>query len=1058
MKKRTTLLIRWLALMLLLSLSLSVVVGCTPTEDETSESQSESESESASESESESGSTETQTATYTVNVKSVGGLPLSDVTVRIYKDASMQDLADFGTTDKNGSLSITLKASSTYHAKLTAPEGYAVLDKYALVGATTNIALTSSVIEDDEGDGTNQPDGFKSFYKLGDVMHDFTMTDTDGNEIKLSELLKRETGKGKNGVLLNFWYTSCSYCIQEFPGLNSAYKKLAEQYGVELIAINDYESDNAWEVKNFKDVLWTKPVEINDKGQSVGGYGEEALAFPMTKDFTYNLAYAFGIGGYPTTVMIDRYGVITMVHSGAIAESKFEAMFETLGSPTYTQKLYSSMEELIPLAKPGDLGLVMPDNDALVGAFASKEEGKTPSVVFYPERESAAAEFAFPFEVVEKDGFSAIRSTNETRENSYAILYADVTLEAGQAVAFDYYLSSEEINDEFLVFVDNKNIFAVSGESDGWKTCVAFVAERAGTYTLAFCYLKSDTIDDGDDSVWLKNLRLSTLAELEGATEPVYIHRYAADVLNETMSGYKFYVDVILGSDGLYYVDKDKNGTVDATDPLLLADLNNAGTHFSADSVYMLAYYGEVVKDGVNYYDKLLPYFSYASNSNIYGVCSVNEELKALLDVVAEACGTDVGNDKEWLQMCVYYDAYGTDGERLADPSKGLAPHNAYVAVEGTNEVSYNRPLVPRGLLHKFTPTRTGVYRIQSSAVDGAGKPARCEGWIFSEDGWKDVSNPYALLTYEYCERLYDSVENVSMVYYMEEGKDYYINVAYYNMYQYGTIPFTITYLGEDYDYFRSAAQGVFTTEDDTLDIDHLILPGTKALLHTDGYYYADRNENGTVDADESRIYADFSMMSQMFSSTLTEVVYADMFNFKYSDFDMEILGFLKSDKCEGETLEEKQEFCFNYYKTTYANLVAEEFMTEENYAEKLVELREIFDGIYHGSAVGDENSDKTARMKAILEDVYGYTATEEEDGSLTITYSKALAAEQLSADPYESATAHTADELVGCIAVNEELASLLQMLMDTYVFKNVEDSWRSLCYYYQRNPGEGIE
>jgi hypothetical protein len=40
-------------------------------------------------------------------------------------------------------------------------------------------------------------------------------------------------------------------------------------------------------------------------------------------------------------------------------------------------------------------------------------------------------------------------------------------------------------------------------------------------------------------------------------------------------------------------------------------------------------------------------------------------------------------------------------------------------------------------------------------------------------------------------------------------------------------------------------------------------------------------------------------------------------------------------------------------------------------------------------------------------------------------------------------------EELVGCVAVDAELASLLQMLMDKFTFEGVENSWLKLCYYY---------
>jgi hypothetical protein len=48
-------------------------------------------------------------------------------------------------------------------------------------------------------------------------------------------------------------------------------------------------------------------------------------------------------------------------------------------------------------------------------------------------------------------------------------------------------------------------------------------------------------------------------------------------------------------------------------------------------------------------------------------------------------------------------------------------------------------------------------------------------------------------------------------------------------------------------------------------------------------------------------------------------------------------------------------------------------------------------------------------------------------------------------------------DEVKGCVEVNAELAEILQMLMDKYTFKDVENSWVKLCYYYEY-IGEGWE
>ncbi|MBO5657748.1 MAG: hypothetical protein J6R94_06145, partial [Agathobacter sp.] len=39
--------------------------------------------------------------------------------------------------------------------------------------------------------------------------------------------------------------------------------------------------------------------------------------------------------------------------------------------------------------------------------------------------------------------------------------------------------------------------------------------------------------------------------------------------------------------------------------------------------------------------------------------------------------------------------------------------------------------------------------------------------------------------------------------------------------------------------------------------------------------------------------------------------------------------------------------------------------------------------------------------------------------------------------------------ERKGCVVVNEELAEVLQLLMDKYTFQNVDNAWAKLCYYY---------
>ena len=47
-------------------------------------------------------------------------------------------------------------------------------------------------------------------------------------------------------------------------------------------------------------------------------------------------------------------------------------------------------------------------------------------------------------------------------------------------------------------------------------------------------------------------------------------------------------------------------------------------------------------------------------------------------------------------------------------------------------------------------------------------------------------------------------------------------------------------------------------------------------------------------------------------------------------------------------------------------------------------------------------------------------------------------------------------EEIQGCVAVDERLAELLQLLMDKYTFENVDNSWTKVCYYYDYLGPEG--
>ena len=251
---------------------------------------------------------------YTVKVVTAGGMPLEGVMVYVHDGDEYSICAIPVETDEKGIATFELKTFDGYSIMLEeVPAGYEVKegltkdDRYLITSDETVITLTSAPIK---------TGGFASSYELGDVMYDFTLTDVDGNSYTLSEVLK-----SKDMVMLNFWYINCTFCCKEFPYINSAYNKYKDE--IEIFAINDY--DSAKDIKDFRD-RFTSPLDMPLIEHTSGSGGLDLSKFPSH--------------GYPTTVIIDRYGVVCMIEVGAITnEETWNDLFEYFTQEDYKQKL-----------------------------------------------------------------------------------------------------------------------------------------------------------------------------------------------------------------------------------------------------------------------------------------------------------------------------------------------------------------------------------------------------------------------------------------------------------------------------------------------------------------------------------------------------------------------------------------------------------------------------------------------------------------------------------------------------------------------------------------------
>ena len=941
------------------------------------------------------------------------GKPISGVSVYGQEEASYEAISfGRGKTDENGVCRFSVDAKYADSIKYVYVEGfkkgYVYEDFYEVSATGTEIKVSTQIIENTNNNFTGKELG------LGDVMYDFDLSayvynkETGAIEtkrVKLSDLF----ADGKKAVMLNFWYTTCTYCIEEFPYIQACYEKFGDE--IEIIGINAYPADTDKKVMEFLQ-NFARPGAYVDDGC--------ALTFPMIMD-TQGIQDAFGFTVNPCSVMIDRYGVISMVQiGGVLGERYFTNAFAHYVSDNYEQELYSSIYDLSPLAKPD---VEMSSEEDIKNAVVQGDI----NISFRPETEGEDAEYAWPFVVYEKDGESCIASTNVDMDGSYAIIYVDVELKAGQAIMFDYYASTERLNDVLYVLVDGKDIYTISGrpmeDDEGnllenpWRECCPWVAIEDGVYEVAFCYIKDESDKEGDDRVYLDNFRVIDANEIEAET---YIPRYAATGLYDDIF-FENYVDIVYNTkDGYYHV-----GTEDG--PILLANLmgnTQLSLLYPDDERFTvttkLIEEGEFIYNGKDVYNSFIMYCNYASNSRLYGHCPVTEELKGYLDEFVKA-NSIIYDENTWLQLCVYYEAYGA-ASQLEDPIKGLSPFSAYEAIETLegedgfkNVVTYTQIVMPRGFLYSFIPTKSGVYRITSNSQQ------EVDGWVFtgSYEQWVNENGGDRILYLDsgtgerYCEELlvdpdgdgvYErDLSNCSMIGYFEAGVEYFIDIAYYDVYGAGTFTFDLKYVGESFDVFEEASQGVFSYDEISEEI---IATGINAALCKDESdprygYYCQLLPNGELG---SVIYADFIFSTNIFGAQNME------FLIENGAFDMRMT----------ETDKEAYVYYKNYYeeggKKALQTLWGDNF--EANW--EMYQMDDIIRGIFHG-----KGPDYTDDMRAYL-------------------------------DRYEDGTDGTSDAIVyperqGCVPVDEKLATMLQALMDKFTFEGVENSWLKLCYYYKR-------
>ncbi|MBI4914286.1 MAG: TlpA family protein disulfide reductase [Acidobacteria bacterium] len=127
-------------------------------------------------------------------------------------------------------------------------------------------------------------------FKPGQEAPDFTVKDLAGADVKLSSF------EGNKVVLLNFWGLRCGACLEEMPYLEDISKRYQDK-GVVVLGV-DTDGVGAEDV-----VATLKDMEL-------------VITYPLLLDPEFKVTDTYTNFLVPLTIVIDRKGVITYIHTG----------------------------------------------------------------------------------------------------------------------------------------------------------------------------------------------------------------------------------------------------------------------------------------------------------------------------------------------------------------------------------------------------------------------------------------------------------------------------------------------------------------------------------------------------------------------------------------------------------------------------------------------------------------------------------------------------------------------------------------------------------------------
>ncbi|MGN0814200.1 MAG: TlpA family protein disulfide reductase [Candidatus Coproplasma sp.] len=844
---------------------------------------------------------------YKINVKSIGGLPLDGIRIAAKKNGStlMEGISS------NGVITFALEQGE-YELEIvesSLPEGYYIPEdktfKTTAELANVTVAIPSTIITSTAVGSTR--------YAIGDVMHDFSFTEVStGVRHTLSEIFST-----KKAVVLNFFYTTCNPCKSEFPALQSAYDNFSDDLAV--IALADTSMDPSFDtVAKFKENM--------------------ELDFYMGQDQA-GIGTLFSVSAYPTTVIIDRYGVVAYKHTSSIVStSVWNSMFAKYTSDDYVQ---SGVEE-DNSGSGNSQELVKPNVEMSSSAAISNAingEGTDEKVGLYTgETNEEDAEYSWPWIVKTESDGSCITASNISIDNSYANIYTTISLKSGDILSYEYNVKTESGADVLYVLIDREVIASYSGDTskdsdNGWKTeYAAYIAQRDIKIEFALSYLK-DTGDSedlgGEERASIRNITIVNAKHAEYAVD-IYTSAVSGEI-DENSGKYTEYAEVVLSPEDNYY----HFGGVDG--PILFADILNAtawsdlhygektftndeGTRNVA-SLYLFSYWNMSNWKLANKDSSIELAFDYGHTDTIIdnyywqgfsanGLVPVSEKLKqALIAFTQKYCEKYDKSyyEEQWLELCYYGVHYGAphiqgeECEIYTDPIKAFDFSNAYdLQLDTLTHVNVDIILKWNnggGKFYKFVAEKTGIYYFYSDFGDVEADPLTIvydsEKNIigeFNDDLSVNMSTnqtPYNFYGYAY----------------FVEGETYYFQCR-------GNVPgeiteydFIVTYTGlDEYDYLRVCSTGAGTWSYDEMGTYYLAID---VMLGDDNIYYEVTADGGY---DGSKIYIDFVHPTYYDDNghTIKDIIDRGLFDLGYKDLTATMNAFYEAsikDKDESDEL-----------------------------------------------------------------------------------------------------------------------------------------------------------